>query len=88
MSLGYTLAYATGITPWERAAEVDAPGLDRLYAREEADHEGPGRMIDLGCGSGAHRRTGGPGMAGDRRRPGWRSPPPRSAASPEPTSHR
>ncbi|MEP7054843.1 MAG: class I SAM-dependent methyltransferase [Actinomycetota bacterium] len=54
MSLGYTLAYATGITPWERAAEADAPGLDRLYAREEADHGGPGRMVDLGCGSGAH----------------------------------
>ncbi|MGI8529263.1 MAG: class I SAM-dependent methyltransferase [Geodermatophilaceae bacterium] len=54
MSLGYTLAYATGITPWERAAEADAPGLDRLYGREEADHGGPGRMVDLGCGSGAH----------------------------------
>lgn len=54
MSLGYKLAYATGITPWERAAEADAPGLDRLFAREEADHGGPGRMLDLGCGSGAH----------------------------------
>ncbi len=54
MSLGYKLAYATGITPWERAAEADASGLARLYAREEADHGGPGRMIDLGCGSGEH----------------------------------
>lgn len=54
MSLGYKLAYATKITPWERAAEADAQGLDRLFAREEADHGGPGRMIDLGCGSGEH----------------------------------
>lgn len=54
MSLGYQLAYATGITPWERAADADPEGLDRLYSREEADHGGPGRMIDLGCGSGAH----------------------------------
>ena len=54
MSLGYALAYATKITPWERAAEADAPGLDRLYSREEADHGGPGRVLDLGCGSGAH----------------------------------
>jgi len=54
MSLGYALAYATGITPWERAAEADPQGLHRLYGREEADHGGPGRMLDLGCGSGAH----------------------------------
>lgn len=54
MSLGYALAYATKITPWERAAEADATGLDRLYSREEADLGGPGRMLDLGCGSGAH----------------------------------
>ena len=54
MSLGYALAYAAKITPWERAGEADRPGLDRLYAREEADHAGPGRMLDLGCGSGTH----------------------------------
>ncbi len=54
MSLGYTLAYATRLTPWERAGAADAAGLDRLYAREEADHAGPGRMLDLGCGSGTH----------------------------------
>ena len=54
MSLGYKLAYATGITPWERAAEADEPGLDRLFGREEADHGGPGRVLDLGCGSGEH----------------------------------
>jgi SAM-dependent methyltransferase len=54
MSLGYALAYATGIMPWEKAADADPEGLDRLFGREEADHGGPGRMLDLGCGSGAH----------------------------------
>lgn len=54
MSLGYALAYAIGITPWEQAADADPDGLDRLYSREEAEHGGPGRAIDLGCGSGAH----------------------------------
>ena len=54
MSLGYALAYATGIAPWEKAAEADREGLDRLFGREEADRGGPGRMLDLGCGSGVH----------------------------------
>ena len=54
MSVGYALAYATGITPWERAAEGDREGLHRFASREEAEHGGPGRMLDLGCGSGAH----------------------------------
>ena len=54
MSLGYALAYATKIILWEQAAEADAPGLDRLFSREEADHGGPGRALDLGCGTGAH----------------------------------
>jgi SAM-dependent methyltransferase len=54
MSVGYALAYATRITPWERAAEGDREGLARLASREEAEHGGPGRMLDLGCGSGVH----------------------------------
>jgi SAM-dependent methyltransferase len=57
MTLGYALAYATGITPWERAGDTDPDGLDRLFGREEVDHGGPGRMLDLGCGSGAHTVT-------------------------------
>jgi SAM-dependent methyltransferase len=54
MSLGYALAYAARITPWERAASADPDGLNRLWSREEADHGGPGRALDLGCGSGVH----------------------------------
>jgi SAM-dependent methyltransferase len=48
------LAYALGITPWERAGEEGAQSLHRLVEREEAELGGPGRALDLGCGSGAH----------------------------------
>lgn len=54
MPLGYALAFATGITPWETATEADPESLDRLYDREEIERAGPGRSLDLGCGSGAH----------------------------------
>jgi SAM-dependent methyltransferase len=50
----YNLAYAVGFTPWERAANADTQTLPRLFAAEEADRGGPGRALDLGCGSGAH----------------------------------
>jgi cyclopropane fatty-acyl-phospholipid synthase-like methyltransferase len=53
----YSFAYAVGFTPWERAAEADPETLARLFAREEADHGGPGKALDLGCGSGAHTVT-------------------------------
>jgi SAM-dependent methyltransferase len=54
MSRFYSMAYAVGFTPWERAARGDLDALVRLFAREEAAHGGPGRALDLGCGSGAH----------------------------------
>lgn len=54
MSKGYAVAYAVGVTPWERAGEAGTDQLARLFAREEAELGGPGRALDLGCGSGAH----------------------------------
>lgn len=54
MSRFYSIAYAVGFTPWERAAQADAETLPRLFAREEQAHGGPGKALDLGCGSGAH----------------------------------
>ena len=50
----YSVAYAIGFTPWERAGEADPKTLDWLFTREEADHGGPGRALDLGCGTGKH----------------------------------
>jgi cyclopropane fatty-acyl-phospholipid synthase-like methyltransferase len=57
MGLGYQLAYAIGVTPWERAGDAGAQQLQRLVAKEEASRGGPGRALDLGCGSGAHAVT-------------------------------
>ncbi len=54
MGLGYAIAYAIGATPWERAGDSGADQLSRLIAKEEAGRGGPGRVLDLGCGSGAH----------------------------------
>ncbi len=54
MSLFYAAAYAVGFTPWERAAKADPKPLDWLITREEADRDGPGRALDLGCGTGVH----------------------------------
>lgn len=54
MSRFYSIAYAIGFTPWERAARADPDTLVRLFGREEDAHGGPGRALDLGCGSGAH----------------------------------
>jgi SAM-dependent methyltransferase len=54
MSLGYAVAYGLGITPWERAGEGGADALETLIARAEHDLGGPGRALDLGCGSGMH----------------------------------
>jgi SAM-dependent methyltransferase len=54
MSKFYSLAYAVGFTPWEKAGLAGADGLARMFAREEAEHGGPGKALDLGCGSGMH----------------------------------
>jgi cyclopropane fatty-acyl-phospholipid synthase-like methyltransferase len=54
MSLFYSVAFAIGFTPWERAGEADPKTLDWLFTREEADRGGPGRALDLGCGTGMH----------------------------------
>jgi SAM-dependent methyltransferase len=54
MGLGYQIAYALGVTPWERAGEAGTGQLQRLVEKEEAHRGGPGRALDLGCGTGAH----------------------------------
>jgi Methyltransferase domain len=54
MTVGYALAYAVGLTPWERAGEAGQDALDKLVARVEDEFGGPGRALDLGCGSGMH----------------------------------
>ncbi|MBA2560082.1 MAG: class I SAM-dependent methyltransferase [Propionibacteriales bacterium] len=54
MSLGYKLAYRLGLTPWERAQEGFGPQLSAWLEREEAQVEGAGRALDVGCGTGDH----------------------------------
>lgn len=54
MSTFYRIAYAVGFTPWERSAAADAGGIDELFRREEVEHGGPGRALDVGCGTGVH----------------------------------
>jgi cyclopropane fatty-acyl-phospholipid synthase-like methyltransferase len=54
MSLFYSVAYAVGFTPWEAAGEADRTTLERLFVREEAQRSGPGKALDLGCGTGTH----------------------------------
>ncbi len=54
MTIAYQVAYAIGMTPWERAGAAGAAQLDRWLADEEVARGGPQRALDLGCGSGAH----------------------------------
>ena len=60
MSLSYEIFYRVGFTPWEAAAESGraAAQLNRLLEREgEERARPPGRMLDLGCGTGYHTRA-------------------------------
>ncbi len=57
MSWFYKAAYAVGFTPWETAGRADADILAGLLAREESERGGPGKALDLGCGSGMHLVT-------------------------------
>jgi SAM-dependent methyltransferase len=52
MSTFYKIAYTVGFRPWEKASAAGAGLLEELYAREEADHGGPARALDVGCGTG------------------------------------
>lgn len=58
MTLGYTAAYRSGITPWERPRRARGSQIDALLAREEAERGAPpyGRAVDLGCGTGPQTR--------------------------------
>ncbi|MDP2480717.1 MAG: methyltransferase domain-containing protein [Candidatus Palauibacterales bacterium] len=53
MSLFYRLAYALGVTPWEKATDTHGHLIAPLLYREEAGCELPyGPALDLGCGAG------------------------------------
>ena len=57
MSTFYNIAYAVGFTPWEKAGQADGDRIAWLFEREEVDRGGPGKALDLGCGSGLHAVT-------------------------------
>ncbi|WP_285032523.1 class I SAM-dependent methyltransferase [Mycolicibacterium sp. lyk4-40-TYG-92] len=54
MSKFYEFAYAVGFTPWEQAAKVSLEATQELFQREEAERGGPGKALDVGCGSGLY----------------------------------
>ncbi len=55
MSGFYTVAYAVGFRPWERAGREAARQFGELLDREAKDRPvPPGRAVDLGCGTGTH----------------------------------
>ncbi|GAB90271.1 class I SAM-dependent methyltransferase [Gordonia rhizosphera] len=54
MSKFYSFAYAVRFTPWEEAGQANADALAEMFAREEAERCGPGKALDLGCGTGSH----------------------------------
>lgn len=57
MSLPYAMAYAVGITPWENSGRALDAHLEELLPLEERAHGGPGRALDIGCGTGLHTET-------------------------------
>jgi SAM-dependent methyltransferase len=54
MSRFYKVAYAVGFKPWEQSAKADAGRMEEFFRREEAERGGPGKALDIGCGSGVH----------------------------------
>jgi SAM-dependent methyltransferase len=55
MSGFYTVAYAVGFRPWERAGREAAEQFVGLLDREAMERPAPpGRAVDLGCGTGTH----------------------------------
>ncbi|MGE5292094.1 MAG: class I SAM-dependent methyltransferase [Micromonosporaceae bacterium] len=55
MSGFYTVAYAVGFRPWERAGREAAEQFGGLLDREAMERSAPpGRAVDLGCGTGTH----------------------------------
>ena len=55
MSGFYTVAYAVGFRPWERAGREAAEQFGELLDREAMERPTPpGRAVDLGCGTGTH----------------------------------
>lgn len=57
MSLPYRIAYAVGVTPWENSGPAIDARLESLLPREESERGGPGKALDLGCGTGLHTAT-------------------------------
>ena len=57
MSMFYKIAYAVGFTPWEQSAKADAGRMEAFFRREESERGGPGKALDIGCGTGMHTLT-------------------------------
>jgi len=54
MSTFYKIAYAVGFRPWEQSANADAGRMEGFFDREAAERGGPGKALDIGCGTGVH----------------------------------
>lgn len=54
MNKFYAFAYAVGFTPWEQAAKVSIEATQEFFQREEDERGGPGKALDVGCGSGLY----------------------------------
>lgn len=54
MSTFYRIAYAVGFRPWEQSARADAGRMEQFFSREAAERGGPGKALDVGCGTGVH----------------------------------
>ncbi|HET7385931.1 MAG TPA: class I SAM-dependent methyltransferase [Nocardioidaceae bacterium] len=55
MSLGYTIMYRIGFTPWEWGGGTGSEHLRRLLDQEAQERAGSlGKALDVGCGRGSH----------------------------------